>query len=89
MFQCEAALGNEAQTQGDFRATNHLCHKFVDPAGIFPFQYDHKTRMSEKRTRTNVVGDILVRGREVCRDQEASEAANGNVIVKFRKKKTQ
>jgi hypothetical protein len=80
---------HKLKVTSELQITSVVNSKFTDPAGILPFQFDHKTRMSEKRKRTNVVGDILVRGGEVCRDQEASEVENGSVVVTFKKKRTQ
>ena len=59
---------------------------YIDPKGALLYIFDHRQRMANKRRKMVVQsnGDLLVRGGQVCRDQEVIEA-NGQFIIKYKK----
>ena len=61
---------------------------YVDPKGAMPYVFDHRQRMAGKRRNMmdQSNGDLLVRGGQVCRDQEVVET-NGQFVVKYKKSK--
>ena len=53
---------------------------WIDPKDVMPFRFNHRERMANKRRSQDTPAEVLVRGGEVCRDQEAT--LDGSVIFK-------
>ena len=56
---------------------------YQDSADMLPYKINHRTRLALKRKAMEPVGDLLVLGGDICRDQEAREDG----IIVFRSKK--
>ena len=57
---------------------------YINPTDVQPYRYNHRSRMIQKRKEMDTPASVLVRGGEVCRDQEAD--LDGSITFKKSKK---